>query len=207
MSWLEDAQEIAGTVARQVHKRYHTYFDIADVKQELIVWVLRREGKCKEWLDYEPGTKDYKSGVNLLAKTLQRHADKYCRRAKAQAVGYETRDEAYYSPEMLETILPFVWQSVIPTSNPAGERVSGGGAPSEGGNYIISVIDVRKGVKRLEPDDQLILHMKYVEQMTYEKVAETLEVSRSSAERKIKGALRRLVKELGGQDPWARSKE
>ena len=108
---------------------------------------------------------------------------------------------------MLETILPFVWQSVIPTSNPAGERVSGGGAPSEGGNYIISVIDVRKGVKRLEPDDQLILHMKYVEQMTYEKVAETLEVSRSSAERKIKGALRRLVKELGGQDPWARSKE
>jgi len=43
--------------------------------------------------------------------------------------------------------------------------------------------------------------------MTYEKVAETLEVSRSSAERKIKGALRRLVKELGGQDPWARSKE
>ena len=101
MIWLDEAQEIAHTVARQVHKRYNTYFEIDDVRQECLVWVLRRQDKVKEWLDHDKGSEDYKSGVNLLAKTLQRHADKYCRRAKAQAVGYEIRDEIFYSPRCL----------------------------------------------------------------------------------------------------------
>ena len=37
-NWLDDAQEIATITARKVHKRYHTYFDVADVVQEL--WVM-----------------------------------------------------------------------------------------------------------------------------------------------------------------------
>lgn len=207
MIWLDEAQEIAHTVARQVHKKYHTYFDIADVRQECIVWVLRRQEKVKEWLDHDKGSEDYKTGINLLAKTLQRHADKYCRRAKAQAVGYEIRDEIFYSAEVLEQILPFIWGEVVPTHNPTGERVSGGGAPAEGGNYIISVFDVRKAVDKLEPDDQIVLQAKYFESQTYDDVAVALGISKSSAERKVKGAMRRLIKELGGPDPWLRKKK
>jgi RNA polymerase sigma factor (sigma-70 family) len=206
LTWLDEAQEIAHTVARQVHRKYHTYFDANDVKNELIVWVLRRETKVKEWLEHDKDTEDYRTGVRMLAKTLQRYAEKYCRRAKAQAAGYEVRDEFFYSAEMLEQLLPFAWKDVVPTSNPTGERVGGGGNPAEGGNYIISLFDVRKAKDKLEPDDQLLLHMKYVEAMTYEQISESLAISRSSSERKVKAALRRITRELGGEDPWIRKK-
>jgi len=85
--------------------------------------------------------------------------------------------------------------------------VSGGGAPAEGGNYIISVFDVRKAKNKLEPDDQIILQAKYYEQQTYDDVATALGISKSSAERKVKGAMRRLIKELGGPDPWIRKQK
>jgi len=203
-TWLYEAQDIAKTVARQVHKKYHTYFDVADVRQECLVWVLRRESKVKEWLDHPQDTEDYRTGVKYLAKTLQRHADKYCRRAKAQAAGYELRDEAFYSAEVLGELLPFVWSDSVPTQDPTKAKVSGGGNPSEGGNYIISIFDVRKALAKLEPDDQLILQMKFQEQLSFEDIAESLHISRSSSERRIKSALKRLIKELGGQDPWER---
>ena len=206
MTWLDEAQEVAYTVARQVHRKYTTYFDASDVRNELIVWVLRRETKVKEWLEHDKDTEDYRVGIKMLAKTLQRHADKYCRRAKAQAAGYEVRDEIFYNAEVLEQLLPFVWKDTVPTTNPTGEKVSGGGNPAEGGNYIISLFDVRKAKNKLEPDDQLLLHMKYVEAMTYDQIAESLVISKSSAERKVKAALRRLIKQLGGEDPWVRKK-
>ena len=41
--WFEDSHEIAVTVARKVHRKYHTYFDVADLAQELTVWILKRQ--------------------------------------------------------------------------------------------------------------------------------------------------------------------
>jgi hypothetical protein len=48
-----EADEIAATVARQIHNRYAVYFDSVDVKQELIIWALKKPHKIKEWLDPE----------------------------------------------------------------------------------------------------------------------------------------------------------
>ena len=200
--WLDESREIAVTVARKVHRRYHTYFDVQDVTQELMVWVLRRQDKIKEWLDHPLESDEYKMGVRKLGKTLTRNADKYCRKLKAQKLGYEVRDEQYYSPISLSELLPFVWSDVVETRDASKPKVSGGGNPAEGGNYVIQLFDIRKALKKLDPQDKLVLQMKFFEQLNYQEIAQTFGVSDSTAHRKVDGALRRLNNHLGGQSPF-----
>jgi RNA polymerase sigma factor (sigma-70 family) len=200
--WLQESREIAVTVARKVHRRYHTYFDMQDVTQELMVWVLRRQDKIKEWLDHPKESDEYKMGVRKLGKTLTRNADKYCRRMKAQKLGYEVRDEQYYSPISLSELLPFVWSDVVETRDASKPKVSGGGNPAEGGNYVIQLFDIRRALKKLDPQDKLVLQMKFFEQLNYQEIAQTFGVSDSTAHRKVDGALRRLNNHLGGQTPF-----
>jgi len=200
--WLSEATDIASQVSRIVHRKYHTYFDVADVRQELLVWVVRREDKVRAWLDHSQGEDVYKGGMRQLGKTLTRHADKYCRKRKAQQLGYQLDDEAYYSPITLSELLPFVWEDVVNTTDGSKPKVSGGGNPAEGGNYVIQLFDIRRALAKLDPQDKLILQMKFYEQLNYGDIAETLGVSDSTAHRKVDGALRRLNNNLGGQSPF-----
>lgn len=204
MHW-ETVEDVASQVARNVHKKYHTYFDVSDVRQELIVWTLKREEKINEWLGYEPDSEEYKAGIKMLARALQRHADKYCRKLKAQRIGYELSDEFYYPPSVLDEFLEYAWGEVAPTKKPDAPKVSGSTNPAEGGNFVVTIFDIRKAIAKLEPDDKMILQMKYDEALTFEAIGEALAVSKSSAERKVKGALRRLSNLLGGENPWQRS--
>ena len=201
--WLEEAKDVAATVARSIHRKYHTYFDVDDLRQDLLVWILKREDKVQEWLVHE-NEEGYKVGIRMLARALQRQADKYCRNKKAQALGYQLEDEAYYSPIVLSELLPFVWADVVDTRDGSQPRVSGGGNPAEGGTYIIQLFDVRRALSKLDPNDKLVLQMKFYEQMTFADIANTLEISDTTAHRKHEGALRRLSNTLGGTSPFSK---
>jgi len=199
----QEVVDIASQVARIVHRKYHPYFDVADVRQELLVWCVRRQDKISQWLNPDQKPEEYKSGIKHLGKTLTRQADKYCRRAKAQKLGYEIRDEHYYSIPTLEDMLPLIWSPVIETrAANDGEVVTGGGNPAEGGNYIIQLFDVRRALNKLDPSDKLMLQMKFFEQLTFSEIAGALGVSDTTAHRKVDGALRRLNNHLGGQSPF-----
>lgn len=205
---FEDLHIIATTVARKVHSRYHPYFDQSDVIQELSVWIIRRQDKIDEWLDHPYGTEEYKMGVKKLGKTLTRIADKYCRRAKAQKLGYEIRDEQYYDGATVEDLLPYVWSDVVETSRPMdGERVSGAGNPAEGGNYVIQLFDIRRALLLLNEDDRRVLRLRFYEQMSYKEMAEALTISDTTANRKVDGAVRRLSNALGGPNPFSKGEE
>jgi RNA polymerase sigma factor (sigma-70 family) len=200
--WFDDSHEIAVTVARKVHRKYHTYFDVADLAQELTVWILKRQDKIAEWLDHELETEEYKMGVRKLGKTLTRHADKYCRRIKAQKLGYELRDEQFYSAITLTELLPFVWSDVVETRDASKPRVSGGGAPAEGGNYVIQLFDIRRAMLGLSEMDRDVLRRKFFDQLSYKELAEALGVSDTTAHRKVDSAVKRLTNSLGGANPW-----
>ena len=201
-NWLDEATDIASQVARVVHRKYNTYFDVSDVRQELLVWILRRESKVRVWLDPSLTIEEYRGGVKQLGKTLSRQADKYCRKRKAQFLGYAVEDEAYYSPITLSELLPFVWADVVATADNTKPRVSGGGAPAEGGNYVVQLIDIRRAIAKLDEMDRDVLQLKFENQLTFSQVAEELGVSDTTAHRKVDGALRRLNNHLGGQSPF-----
>jgi len=205
--WLSEATDVASQVARVVHRKYSVYFDVSDLRQELLVWVWRREDKVKQWLDHNQEPEDYKGGVKQLGKTLTRQADKYCRRLKAQKLGYEIRDEQYYDPITLSELLPFVWGDVVETTKIDGEKVSGAGNPAEGGNYVIQLFDVRNALSKIDEMDRDVLELKYEQNLTFAEIAEVLEVSDTTAHRKVEGAMRRLVNQLGGTNPFGRGEE
>ena len=199
---LEDSIEIARTVARKVHRRYHTYFDVSDVSQELTVWIVKRQDKIAEWLEHPLDSEEYKLGVKKLGKTLTRHADKYCRRAKAQKLGYELRDEQFYDEVTLSELLPFVWSDVVSTTDASKPKVSGGGNPAEGGNYVVQLFDIRRCLNKLSEMDRDVLELRYADQLSFGALADQLVCSETTAHRKVDGALRRLTNELGGPNPW-----
>jgi len=205
--WLSEATDVASQVARVVHRKYSVYFDVSDLRQELLVWVWRREDKVKQWLDHNQEPEDYKGGVRQLGKTLTRQADKYCRRLKAQKLGYELRDEQYYDPITLSELLPFVWGDVVETTKLDGEKVSGAGNPAEGGNYVIQLFDVRNALSKIDEMDRDVLELKYEQNLTFAEIAEVLEVSDTTAHRKVEGAMRRLVNQLGGTNPFGKGEE
>lgn len=203
-NWLDDAQEIATITARKVHKRYHTYFDVADVVQELWVWIVKHEDKVIEWISADPSTDEYKMGVKKLGKTLTRHADKYCRKIKAQKLGYELRDEQFYSPVTVAELLPFAWKEVAETRDTTKPKVSGTGNPAEGGNYIVQLFDIRRALSKLNEMDRDVLEMKYAQQLTFRELADELGVSESTAHRKVDNATRHLINLLGGANPYGK---
>lgn len=203
--WLIEADEIAANVARQVHRKYTTYFDVADVRQELVAWCLRKEQRVREWLDPAQDTHGRKVGIKMLAKAMNREADKYCRSRKAKICGYDVADEFFYSSWMLEELIPRImdrddWLPPATTTNP---YVSNGGSdPATGNNYLAMILDTRAAFEKLEPSDQMILTMKYVESRTLSDIALALGISDSSVSRRIHSALRRMVQHLGGENPW-----
>jgi RNA polymerase sigma factor (sigma-70 family) len=180
------------------------YFDAADVQQELVAWAIKRESKMREWLDPTLDPQDRKANIKQLAKSMNREANKYCRSRKAKASGYETRDEAFYTPAMLEELIAHLNELENMSSNQTGNvRVSNGGSdPATANNYLASVIDVRNALQQLDPTDQLLLDMKYRENLTLGQIAAIVDLSDSTISRRIHNALSKMTRFLGGDNPW-----
>jgi RNA polymerase sigma factor (sigma-70 family) len=202
--WIQEAMEISSVVARQVHRRYSVYFDAADLQQELIEWCLKHERKVKEWLNPELELADRKGNIKQLAKSLNREADKYCRHRKAKSCGYETRDEVFYTPSMLEELITHMDELENVSNSASGNvRVSNGGSdPATSNNYLASIIDVRGALEKLDPTDQILIEMKFQENLTLGQIAVLVELSDTTISRRIHNALRKMSQSLGGESPW-----
>jgi RNA polymerase sigma factor (sigma-70 family) len=199
---LQEVTEIAATVAKQIHPRYAVYFEPQDLRQELLVWALKRPDKINEWLGPDVEVKDRKAGIRQLAKSMQREADKYCRHAKAKASGYEARDEYYYNQGILEELIANLDEANNQTGGMQARVSGGGGDPATGNNFAASIVDVRRAMEELEPQDQLMLEMRYAQDYTYSQIANILGLSDTTTHRRVEAAMKRMVKFLGGENPW-----
>jgi hypothetical protein len=103
----------------------------------------------------------------------------------------------------LAELLPFVWVDTVATSDSTKPKVSGGGNPAEGGNYVIQLFDIRRAMLHMSEGDRDVLRKKFFDQLSYKELAEELAVSDTTAHRKVDGAIRRLTNALGGPNPWA----
>ena len=201
--WITDVAEVATTVAYTITRNYKGYAEVDDVKQELLEWSLKRQDKIYEWLSPELTKQEYKMGIKKLARTFNRMAERYCRKEKAKKLGYSVYDEAFYSPGLVEELLPLAFSDDVITKDPNSEYVSGGGGdPATAGSFIVSIYDIREALKHLQIDVYTMIRLHYEDQETLEQIGVYFNVDKSTISRKINTAIKQITKHLGGESPW-----
>jgi len=196
------------SVTNTIYRRYKTHVEKDDIKQELMAWAMTRAADHTEDL-MEPIEERRRHNEQRIAWQMRRVAERYARKEKAAKSGYQTNDEAYYETPKLGMLLPFVIASIIDGTvlEQAQEMINdgqpkGSSSPSEGGNLLANLIDIKRGFLKLDVDDQTILRLRHHESFTLQQIAQVLECAISTADRRCAQSLRRLQDNLGGISPW-----
>ena len=201
--------DIAPGVARAIHSRYKAYVERDDVMQECLSWALTRHSWIAEQLLEATDPDKRKHAESRIAWQMRRAAERYSRREKATKSGYQITDEAYYQGYTLGQLLPYVIASVV--DNTVLEQIQdmiqdgqprGSSSPSEGGNLLANLIDIKIGYNKLEAEDKILLRVRYLDSFTLQQIANHYQCSVSTADRRIDGAMRRLQDLLGGVSPF-----
>lgn len=200
--------ELAPSVAYAIHRRYKHWVERDDVTQECIAWAITRNAYITEQMSVED-PKQLEHNQSRIAWQMKRAVERYARKEKANKSGYQINDEVYYQTFTLGQLLPFVITSIIDGTvlEQMQEMINdgqprGSSSPSEGGNLLASLIDIKKCYLKLDQKDQELLRMRHYDNATLQQIAAFLECAVSTADRRCSNALRRLQDELGGETPF-----
>lgn len=201
--------DLVPVVASSIARKFKGWVDKDDVKQELYLWALNRQDQYFDQLN-EENKERREHNERRFAFQMRRAAERYARKEKARKVGYQTTDEAFYDTATIAQLMPHILASVIEGTvlEQAQELINDGqprkqSTPAEGGNLLAILIDIKRAYLKLEQDDQVLLRMRYYDNVTLQEIAQYLECATSTADRRCTSALRRLQDRLGGDSPWA----
>ena len=135
-------------------------------------------------------------------KALSRVGERYCRRQKAAAVGYKTRDEYFYNRVLLEDLIAVEAGGMSSLAGQTDDRVRGTQDPSEGGNTQAMLADLQSALAKLDPDSFALVMMAYGDAVPTRVLAETFGVTRQAIEQRLDRAMSKLLQNLGGESPW-----
>lgn len=207
MAVRSEVIEIAPAIAYSVWRQYKNFVEKEDVTQELYAWAITREEYVNSVYDAEESER--KHAEKKMWWQMRRVAERYCRKEKAAKSGYKIGDEYFFDSTVIAILLPAVIQAHIEDIpfEIGIELVDDGSPkkkpnPSEGGNLIASLVDVRKAYTKLPGKEQNLLKLRYLDNMTLEEIGTIMEVSKSTVDRRCENAIRHLIKYLGGITPW-----
>ena len=83
--------EITSTIAWSISKRYHRFVEPADVKQAMNEYAWKRKDKVSEYLLREDEI-ERRQGYKAFSTFIRRAGERYARKEKARALGYELGD-------------------------------------------------------------------------------------------------------------------
>jgi len=200
--------DIVPSVVSLVHRRYRKYVDRADLTQEAYAWLMTRVVYFNGLLEEESESIRL-ANQRRIGWQMKRAVERYARKEKAIRSGYQTNDESFYDVITIAQLLPYVIASVVNDTaiEQAQNLVNDGtprkpSAPSEGGNLLATLIDIKKSYELLDEDEQKILRLRYHENYTLQQLSEVLECAISTADRRCGNALRKLLNFMGGESPY-----
>lgn len=200
MDWnrIEPWDYIVVNVAAEYHKKYDMV-ELDDIKQSLYKWFLEHPNKLNDWEAI--GHKDAK---NLIYRSLRNEALDYCQKWKARVGGYEVSDLFYYEADVIEAMLPGILRgemTVLPMLNLG--KTGKPPAPSEGGNLMAMMVEIKSAYSKLSTEDRSILFYKYAESLDFGSIAAEMKLpSEDAARMRHNRAIRKLITRMGGFRPW-----
>jgi len=200
--------DIVPSVVTLVHRRYRKYVDRDDLTQEAYAWLMTRASYFNGLLEEENEAVRL-ANQRRIGWQMKRAIERYARKEKATRSGYQTNDESFYDVVTIAQLLPYVIASVVNDTaiEQAQNLVNDGtprkpSAPSEGGNLLATLIDIKKSYELLDEDEQKILRLRYHDNYTLQQLSEVLECAISTADRRCGNALRKLLNFMGGESPY-----
>ena len=200
MNWerIQKWEYIAAHVADEYHKKYNMV-EREDIKQSLYEWFVSHPRKLTEWEKL-----GNRSAQNLLYRSLRNQALDYCQLWKSKSIGYELSDLFYYEADVIEALLPAVLRGDIAEAPKMNLGMPGRpSAPSEGGNMMAMMAEIKDAYSKLSTEDKGILFLKYANSLDYGSIATELQLTSDDAARmRHNRAIKKIINRLGGYRPF-----
>lgn len=200
---INDSNDVHTAIAittSRLTRRYWKVVESADITQSLWEYSWRKRSQFAEYLSRED-KEEQKQGWSALLTALHRAGDRYCRKEKADRSGYRTEDEAFYTKAMIEDLVSMMYNGAGST-NVIDDRVKVKTAPGSGYAVETSMADIDRALSSLEPDERHLIVQIYGLNAREKQVAEELNISRSTVERRLTKACQHMIEFLGGASPY-----
>ncbi len=197
--------EITSTIAWSLSKKYHRFAELADIKQAMNEYAWKRRDKVSEYLIREDDG-ERRAGYKAFTTFMRRAGERYARKEKARALGFELGDEYFYKTAMIENLIKVLGSEDAHLSNqvldPDVHGVKAKKQASEGNNLLAMLADVDKAMKKLDPRTAGILNLRFANDLPLSEIATEWEISPQRVEQIVNKGLRDISEYLGGASPY-----
>jgi hypothetical protein len=194
-----NVQDVIGSQAYSVAARFKGFVDQEDLQQVGWVWCLEHQDKVNDHLENE----DVKLAAYRLGQDIWNDMDRYSRKQKASASGYQPDDDLFVSDAVINLVLPHVLKDDPNPPVKAQERTKSTADPAEGGVWLATYLDVKTGWEKadLTQGQRDLLYWYYAEEYTQAELARSLEVGQQAIASRLKRARSKIIDQLGGRRP------
>jgi DNA-directed RNA polymerase specialized sigma24 family protein len=140
-----------------------------------------------------------------LYRSLRNQALDYCQLWKSKSIGYELSDLFYYEADVIEALLPAILRGDVEEAPKLNLGMPGRpSAPSEGGNLMAMMAEIKVAYNTLSKEDKGILFLKHANSLDYSSIATELQLSSDDAARmRHNRAIKKIINRLGGFRPFS----
>lgn len=202
--WAE-VNDITSSIAYALSKRFHRFAEHADIRQAMNEYAWKRKDKVAEYLMREdPDEK--RQGYKAFSTFIRRSGERFARKEKAKALGYELGDEYFYRLELIEGLIKVVGSGEAYLANqvfdPDVHGVKVKKLANEGNNLVAMIADVSKAMSKLDPRMQGILTARFVNDQPLAEIALAWDISPQRVEQLVTKGIKDIAEDLGGKNPY-----
>ena len=197
--------EVTATIAWSLSKKYHRFAELSDIKQAMNEYAWKRKDKVAEYLIREDEG-ERRAGYKAFTTFMRRAGERYARKEKARALGFELGDEYFYKTVMIENLIKVLGSEDAHLSNqvldPDVHGVKAKKQASEGNNLLAMLSDVDKAMQKLDPRTSGILNLRFAADLPLSEIATEWQISPQRVEQIVNKGLRDISEYLGGASPY-----
>ena len=201
----EQVNEITSALAYNLSKKYHRFAEQSDIKQAMNEYAWKRKDKVNEYLIREEEN-ERRMGYKAFTTFMRRAGERYARKEKARALGYELGDEYFYRIEMIENLIKVLGSEDAHLTNqvldPDVHGIKAKKQASEGNNLLAMLADVDRAMKKLDPRTQGILNSRFAHDQPLTEIATAWDISPQRVEQISARGIRDMSELLGGGAPY-----
>lgn len=181
----------AERVAQRIGSKW-TMVEVDDLTSHLYLWLVQNIKAVERWR--------VEDSEGKLYVALRREAAKFCAKEQASRVGQPIQAVNFYSADMLDRALPFIFEDTPQTTvneNPVTGQAQS--VPSEFDNAVAILADIRGAFYGLNREIRQVLEWRYKDGLTFEEIGELRGITKDGAKKQVDRALARLTDSLAGE--------